>query len=328
MSEDPGQILKAELRFDEVLVTVALPEPTAQAKIVEPTDSPGVIGAGDPGQRWAWAILAENGQSLMINGRGLVSEKIRRAKKQGHLQAALAGKQRGSKRYRKIQRRIARLKAKSARRVRDINHKITCGVVHFGKEARISQLVLSQPDGIAAVPGRKAQRQRNSVWEYGEQSRQIEYKAQGKFEVIRDSERGTSSTCPCGHRHQASGRVFRCPKCGWTGHRDLLGAGNQLGRHASHVDVAALIDQTHPKYLHSFATAKDRSSVVETDRSGGRQQLPPDTAGPNTRREWLAGDYAGRAAPEPRSREARCATDRSARKNLGARLALPRTLAL
>ena len=326
MAEDPGKILKAELRFDEVLITVALPEPSAQATTVEPTDAPAVIGAGDPGQRWAWTILAENGQSLMVNGRGLVSEKIRRAKKQGHLQAALAGKQRGSKRYRKIKRRMARLKAKSARRVRDINHKITCSVVRFSEEAGITQLVLSQPDGIAEAPGRKAQRQRNGVWEYGEQSRQIEYKAQGKSEIIRDGERGTSSTCPrCGHRHKTSGRVFRCPACGWTGHRDLLGAGNQLGRHASHVDVAALIDHTHPKYLRSFATAKDRSSVVETDRSRGRQPLPPDAADPNARREWLAGDYAGRAAPEPRSRKASCATVRSARKNLGAHLVLPRT---
>jgi len=77
----------------------------------------------------------------------------------------------------------------------------------------------------------RAERQRNGVWEYGEQSRQIEYKAQGHFEVVREGERGTSSTCPhCHQRHKPSGRVFRCPHCGWTGHRDLAGAGNQLGQ--------------------------------------------------------------------------------------------------
>lgn len=149
----------------------------------------------------------------------------------GHLQAALAGKQRGSKRHRKIKRRIARLKAQSARRVRDMNHKISRAVVRFGEQGGVTRLVLSQPRGIAQAEGHKAQRQRNEFWDYSEQSRQIAYKAHGKFEVVRDQERGTSSTCPRGHQHhRPSGRVFCCRHCGWAGHRDLVGAGNQVGR--------------------------------------------------------------------------------------------------
>jgi hypothetical protein len=327
MRQDPGRILKAELLFDEVLVTVSLDsvEPVADHTTPAAIKS----AAGDPGQRWAWTILTEDGQSLMLNGRGLVSEKIRRAKKQGHLQAALAGKKSGSKRHRKIKRRIARWKAQSARRVRDINHKITCGVVRFAKQASVTQLVLSQPKGIAQAEGRKAQRQRNGVWEYGEQSRQIEYKAQGHFEVIRDGERGTSSTCPrCHKHHKPSGRMFRCPHCGWRGHRDLVGAGNQLGRHVSHVDVAALIDHTHPKYLRSFATAKDRSSAVETGRSPDRLKLPPATSTYHSQREWPAGDHVGKAAPLRRGRKTRSSTSCDAGKNLGVRPAFPRTPAL
>ena len=285
MSENPGTILKAELQFDEVLVTVARTEPATAAPNAAPPEPPlvpvtqeeveteaaaavPVTMAGDPGQRWAWTLLASNGESLMINGRALVSEKIRRAKKLGHLQAELSRKVKGSKRYRHLQRSIARLKAQSARRIRDANHKISRAVVDFGEAAGVTQMVLSQPHGIAEAEGRKAQRQRNGVWEYGAQSRQIAYKAQGKFEVLRDEERGTSSTCPGCHKHfKPSGRTFRCPYCGFVGHRDLVGAGNQLGRHAPHADVAALIAQTHPKYLRAFQPPKARSSVVETDRS-------------------------------------------------------------
>lgn len=327
LRHDPGPIRKAELRFDEVLVTVALhPGPPG----AEPPPPP-KRAAGDPGQRWAWTLLAEDGQSLMLHGRGLVSEKIRRAKKLGHLQAALAGKPRGSKRYRKIKRRIARLKAQSARRVRDLNHKVSRAVVRFGEQAGITQLVLSQPAGIAQAPGHKAQRQRNGFWDYGEQSRQIEYKAQGHLEVIRDGERGTSSTCPrCHQHHKPSGRMFRCPHCGWAGHRDLVGAGNQLGRHASHADVAALIEQTHPKYLRPFATAKARSSVVATDRSPARRKSPPAASARTGQREWPAGDHAGRATPahRGRGRKARCPTGRGAGKNPGVRSGLPGTPAL
>jgi putative transposase len=297
MAEDPGEIVKAELQFDEVLVTVKRPDLVVNPI---PEDRPARVAAADPGQRWAWAILTEKGQSFMVNGRGLVSEKIRHAKKMSCLRSQLDQKQRDSRRWRKIKRRIAREKARSRRRVRDMNHKITCGVVRECEQARVTKLVLSQPEGIATAPGRKAQRQRNGVWEYGEQTRQIEYKAQGHFEVICDEERGTSSTCPrCQHRSHPSGRTFRCPACGWTGHRDLVGAGNQLGRHVPHADVAGLIMSTHPRYLRSFATAKDRSSVVETDRSQGGASRASRHRRNKYLREWLVGDHAGRAAPQP-----------------------------
>jgi len=296
MAKDPGAIVKAELLFDEVLVTVSRPDLAASA----PGSRPEKKAAGDPGQRFAWTILTEDRQSFMFNGRGLVSEKIRHAKKLGHLRSAQDRHQPKSRRAKKIKRHIAREKAKSARRVRDLNHKITCGVQRECVQAGVTTLVLSQPDGIAQAPGRKAQRQRNGLWEYGEQSRQIAYKAEGLFEVVRAGERGTSSTCPkCQHRCHPSGRLFRCPACGWSGHRDLVGAGNQLGRHVPHADVAELISKTHPKYLRSFATAKDRSSAVETGRSPGMPSRASRHRTGSNPREWLAGHHAGRATPQP-----------------------------
>jgi hypothetical protein len=45
-------------------------------------------------------------------------------------------------------------------------------------------------------------------------------------------ERGTSSTCPsCSRRvPKPAGRVFRCPHCGYGGHRDLVAAANIAAR--------------------------------------------------------------------------------------------------
>ena len=41
------------------------------------------------------------------------------------------------------------------------------------------------------------------------------------------SERGTSSRCPvCEHRHKPKGRVWRCKRCRFTGHRDIVGSVN------------------------------------------------------------------------------------------------------
>jgi len=48
------------------------------------------------------------------------------------------------------------------------------------------------------------------------------------MEVALQAEHYTSRTCPCcGHvRSKVKGRVFHCPKCGWTYHRDGVGAMN------------------------------------------------------------------------------------------------------
>jgi putative transposase len=291
LREDPGRILKAELCYDEVLVTVESP-----ARVLETdTGGEGVISAGDPGQRWAWTFLSTNGASLMINGRAIVAEKIRREKKRAYQKAYQARRKPGSRRQKKTNRTMARQKAKSVRRIRD---------VEWGVETGQTRMILSQPTGIAKARGRRSQRQRNGYWEYGEQSRMIEYKAEGLIEIVRSEERGTSSTCPqCKHRYHPSGRTFRCPNCGWSGHRDLVGSGNQLGRHDPHADVAALIEQAHPKYLRPWQ--QGRSRVDETDRPQIGRPAPLEQASvPGDLRKWLARDYGGRATPGNRCREA------------------------
>ena len=300
LGDDPGTILKAELLFDEVLVTAEHPAPAP----VSDTPLEPATAAGDPGQRWAWAFLSTNAASLMINGRAIVAEKIRREKKRAYQKAYQARRKPGSRRQKKTKGTMARQKAKSVRRIRDVNHKVSRQVVDWGVETGQTRMILSQPTGIAKARGRRSQRQRNGYWEYGQQSRMIEYKAEGLIEIERDEERGTSSTCPkCKHRYHPSGRTFRCPNCGWSGHRDLVGSGNQLGRHDPHADVAALIEQAHPKYLRPWQ--QGRSRVDETDRPQiGRPAPLEQVFVPGELRKWLARDYGGRAAPGNRSREA------------------------
>ena len=272
LRQDPGTILKAELLFDEVLVTVEHPAPAR----VSDTPLETVTAAGDPGQRWAWAFLSTNGASLMINGRAIVAEKIRREKKRAYQKAYQAHRKPGSRRQKKTNWTMARQKAKSIRRIRDVNHKVSRQVVDWGVATGQTRMILSQPTGIAKAKGRKSQKQRNGYWEYGKQSRMIEYKAAGWIEIERDGERGTSSTCPkCNNdRYHPSGRTFLCPNCGWSGHRDLVGSGNQLGRHEPHAGVAALIEQAHPKYLRPWQWG--RSIVDETDRPTGRPPTRPE----------------------------------------------------
>src|SRR5258708_16233087 len=67
-------------------------------------------------------------------------------------------------------------------------------------------------------------------WSFGSIRHKLTYKAERLgMQVVLQEEHHTSKTCPvCGHRRKSKpkGRVFHCtnPKCGWTGHRDGVGA--------------------------------------------------------------------------------------------------------
>jgi putative transposase len=70
--------------------------------------------------------------------------------------------------------------------------------------------------------------QRLSQWEYGKDIGYLTHKSErASIMCFTGSERGTSSRCPvCGHHQKPKGRVWKCRSCGFTGHRDVVGAVN------------------------------------------------------------------------------------------------------
>ena len=73
-----------------------------------------------------------------------------------------------------------------------------------------------------------------------ERTSRITYKAEAAgITVTLVDEAYTSQTCPgtlpdgtaCLHCSKPKGRVYRCPACGLTAHRDGLGAANLLSQH-------------------------------------------------------------------------------------------------
>ena len=67
-----------------------------------------------------------------------------------------------------------------------------------------------------------------TVWEYGKDKQYLQEKCKkAGLECFTGSERYTSSLCPkCGCRHRPTGRRWICPECGFSGHRDIVGAVN------------------------------------------------------------------------------------------------------
>jgi transposase len=100
----------------------------------------------------------------------------------------------------------------------------------------------------APKPGRR-HNQRTRAWRIGHLLRALHDKAEQAGITVRlTDERGTSSTCPRCRKPvpKPAGRVFTCPHCKLTGHRDLLAAASIAARAGGGTTPAILpADVTH-----------------------------------------------------------------------------------
>jgi len=113
---------------------------------------------------------------------------------------------------------------------------------------------------------KKLQRAKNKVCrrEYGKDIDYLTHKStQARISCFTGSERGTSSRCPrCGHKHKPKGRTWVCRKCGFRGHRDLVGSVNM------HQDAFGV----HLKFPRSFTYL--RPGLLKTGKRSSRADTP------------------------------------------------------
>jgi putative transposase len=169
----------------------------------------------------------------------IITCRERRACSQGHdrrranIDRALSRKVKGSKRYNRLVRTKVRMKAKHARVMRDMEHKISRAVVDAAVDRKAGTIVIGDVrDAAEGVALGKATNQKISQWNHGKVRRYVEYKAEAEgMKVELADEAYTSQTCPnCSHRHKPKGRRYRCPACGFQAHRDVVGQVNILSR--------------------------------------------------------------------------------------------------
>ena len=154
-----------------------------------------------------------------------------RNKLQAELNRRIDGQmKKGSKRRKRLIRSKKRQLKKLAHQIKDIEHKQTTRLITTLHEQGVQTVVIGDVRDI---------RQHNDVgsknnqkvhqWSHGSVRFKLTYKAErlGMTVALQD-EHYTSRTCPsCGYvRSKVKGRVFRCPKCHWTYHRDGIGAVN------------------------------------------------------------------------------------------------------
>ncbi|MDP5183255.1 transposase [Blastococcus sp. BMG 814] len=216
---------------------------------------PARIAGVDLGIIHPFAVLASRGADgkrdagLLVSGRALRAEHrlhLAEGKARARATAARAPRpgQRGSRRWRRYRARGRRLEGRHRRRLTQARHEAATEVVRWAVARRIGTLAVGDPRGLLARDAGRRQNKAVRDWAVGDLLHKLADKAEAAGIAVHPvDERGTSSTCPVCTRRVAKprGRVFRCPHpgCGFTGHRDLVGAANIAARAPAPVGTAS-----------------------------------------------------------------------------------------
>jgi len=242
--KEPGRVMLPMGRGRKSLaLPVDLPETSTSVTLVwnqgfelhvcvevpQADQAPGSVHATvDLGEIHLAAVTTDTGKAMIVTGRGI------RSLKRQHNQCLrkIAKKQsrckKYSRRWKKLQRAKNKVCHRSERRVRDMRHKATRQVIDFCVEHEVSSLFIGNPHGVRTRDYGRHHNQRMALWEYGKDIDYLTHKAKAaRILSFTGSERGTSSQCPrCGQKHKPKDRVWCCKKCGFIGHRDLVGSVN------------------------------------------------------------------------------------------------------
>jgi putative transposase len=256
-------------------------------------------------RRYTWHLVVENGkQPKPAPGTNVVAVDLgeihpaavgdettatvitcreRRAEIQGHarrladIAAALAGKVKGSGRYRSLIRLKARVIARHEQVMRDMEHKISRAIVDVAVEQKAGTIVIGDVRDIAdGIDCGKVQNQKMSQWNHGKVRKFVEYKAAAEgIEVKLEDEAYTTQTCPrCGQRHKPKGRNYRCPACGFQAHRDVVGMVNILSKHKTgaveKIPAPAIVKYRIP---HNVRVMRSRQGTGQAAMPVARGQL-------------------------------------------------------
>lgn len=182
----------------------------------------------DLGEIHQAAVTTNTGNGLIVSGRGIRSLKRQRHRALGQIAKKRSRCQKYSRRWKKLQQARSKTSSRVERRVRDLRHKGTRQIIQFCQDHQVGSLYVGNPHGVRNKKSGRHHHQRMSGWEYGVDINYLQHKSkQARISCFTGTERGTSSQCPvCGHRHKPKGRNWKCRKCGFIGHRDLVGSVN------------------------------------------------------------------------------------------------------
>jgi putative transposase len=224
--------------------------------IMPESKTEGAIVAVDLGEIHP-AVMTDGNTALVISARELRATGQGLAKKIANLDSRLSRCKRGSRMYRKLRKAKSKSRRNADARQKDILHKVSRAIIDYAIESNAKEIVIGDIRDISdEVNLGKKSNQKISLWPHGKLTNYVKYKSAALgIAVTLENEAYTTQTCPCcGEKQKPRGRVYKCRKCGFVGHRDVVGASNILSRHL--YGELARVQVRETKYRHPYFVGK------------------------------------------------------------------------
>jgi putative transposase len=214
----PGRLMEVRLgRFRIVIVCKVIGAPISAGPTIGVDLGVNTLIAATDGEK-----------AILVSGKGAKATVQWWNKRLASVAARQSRMSKGSKRWKRLQRRKRQLLAKADRRLKDVMHKATRQVA---EEFPHATCYVGEPFNDVAQKIGRCQAQQVSQACNRKIIRLLDYKTGGAITV---NEAYTSQTCPvCGERSKHR-RTYRC-RCGTIAPRDVIGSMNVLcnGKHGS-----------------------------------------------------------------------------------------------
>ena len=176
------------------------------------------------------AVTYDGKETILVNGRYLRSLKQYQNKVKAKLQRMLSKKQKGSNGGKKLKRSYRKQLRKLENQIHDVIHKQTTQLINTLHRGGVRTVVIGDLRNIR-LNGKnlgKKSNQKVHQMHHGMFRHCITYKAESLgMDSTLINEAYTSQECPnCGKRTKPRNRNYICNKCGYTYHRDGIGAYN------------------------------------------------------------------------------------------------------
>jgi putative transposase len=243
----------------------------------------------------------------VVNGREARSIKRHRNKTIAALDRKMSRCADGSRRRKKLARAKKKTKAAAAAALRDVNHQVSRKAADFATAHDTGRIVAGDVRGIEQNTRRKQRanrstRQQLSQWDRGKHETLIGHKT--GVHVAHLDESYSSQTCPaCLTRNRPAGRRYRCRSCGFTCHRDAVGAINILMRaiHGCYtrIDPGTAIRVTYLRAVPRWSPDQQQTHRKVARRKGRARSKARNRAADGTRAGCVAGEYTRSSATVP-----------------------------
>jgi putative transposase len=176
----------------------------------------------------------------VINGRAARAIKDRRNRSVAQLRSLMSKCTKGSLQWRRYNKALKAAYALARASLRNIDHQVSRKVARIVQDYAIGKITVGDVRGIEQKTNpsearrcktSRHQRRPLSQWSRGVQEDYLSYKTSLELEYVQED--FSSQTClACLTRNRPKGRQYRCSGCGFTCHRDAVGAINIWNRAA------------------------------------------------------------------------------------------------